>query len=69
MKMKCFVRDLERKRKEKELIIHDSQKEVLVNMPCEKYKSEAQRKLCFATKEWTDWKAIKKQKERYGKKE
>ena len=28
-------------------------------MPCQKYKSEAQRRLCFATKEWTDWKAIK----------
>lgn len=40
-----------------------------LKMPCTKYKSEAQRNLCFATKEWTDWKAIKKQKEKYGKKD
>ena len=31
-------------------------------MPCAKYKSEAQRKLCFATKEWTDWKGIREVK-------
>jgi hypothetical protein len=35
-------------------------------MPCSKYKSEAQKRLCVATKEWTDWKAIKKTKEKYG---
>jgi len=28
-------------------------------MPCSKYKSK-QRALCFATKEWTDWRGIKK---------
>ena len=27
-------------------------------MPCSKYKGK-QRKLCFATKEWKDWKGIK----------
>lgn len=35
-------------------------------MPCDKYKSEAQKNLCFATHEWTNWKAIKTQKEKYG---
>ena len=35
--------------------------------PCSKYESKKQRNLCFATKGWTDWKAIRKQKEKYGK--
>ena len=37
-------------------------------MPCSKYKSEGQRKLCFATKEWTDWKAIREVKKKYSNK-
>lgn len=28
-------------------------------MPCSKYKSKSQRRLCFATDEWTDWSKIK----------
>lgn len=30
-------------------------------MPCRKYKGN-QRKLCFATHEWTDWSKIRKKK-------
>jgi hypothetical protein len=29
-------------------------------MPCGKYKSKRQIKLCFATKSWKDWSKIKK---------
>jgi hypothetical protein len=36
-------------------------------MPCDKYKTEAQKKLCFATKEWTDWKGIREFKKKYKK--
>lgn len=39
----------------------------LNKMPCEKYKSEAQKNLCFATKEWTDWKGIREFKKKYSK--
>lgn len=36
-------------------------------MPCKKYKSKKQRKLCFATKEWTDWSEIRKKKKKKSK--
>lgn len=29
-------------------------------MPCSKYKSTKQRKLCFATDGWKDWSKIKR---------
>jgi hypothetical protein len=29
-------------------------------MPCNSYKSEKQRNLCFATDEWTNWNNIKR---------
>ena len=37
-------------------------------MPCSKYKSEAQRNLCFATKDWTDWKGIREFKKKHEEK-
>ena len=28
-------------------------------MPCTKYKSKKQKKLCYLTREWSDWSKIK----------
>lgn len=31
-------------------------------MPCKKYKSKKQRKLCYLTDEWKDWSKVRKLK-------
>ena len=37
-------------------------------MPCKKYTSEKQRKLCYLTREWKDWSKVKKAKAKKKKK-
>ena len=29
-------------------------------MPCSQYKSPRQRRLCYLTKEWTDWSKVRR---------